>query len=383
MFTTFIVYFTLLFVIPFAGSKLKYYINFNKYKIHPFYWVGVLCFTIIIGLRYDVGVDYLLYKDVYMNSMYKNADFIAGIGKYVTFDPAFSAIVYFFTRFRLHFCFLFIAIAFLQSFFLFKFCQQYKFTAGWLLFYFITSATFFDSLNGMRQMTAFFMFLNTLKFIQERKLAQYTISIIIISLFHVTVLLMLPFYFIANHTLIKKEKLGISLILLSFLFSNQINHIIWNVLFSSIEKIVGDYRMASYLTQSDDLMVSARSSSLGIAQLIYLSTDIFTIININKLRKFYKNSFNIDIFFNLFIIGSILYNISEGSITLNRINYYFVNFRFIMLGLITYMLTKSINVKNKNTINIIILLLILISLAWFINAILNGSKNSPYQFINI
>lgn len=50
--------------------------------------------------------------------------------------------------------------------------------------FFVTSFTFFDSLNGMRQMTAFFMFLCTLRFVEQRRFFPFFLSIVCISLFH-------------------------------------------------------------------------------------------------------------------------------------------------------------------------------------------------------
>lgn len=376
------VYLSLLFILPLSGYGLKYHTTIGKnIIIHPFYWIGVIYFTLIIGLRYDVGVDYLLYREVYLGQLSSRADFIAHIGSYVSFEPGFSAIINFFAKHRMHPCFLFLSIAFLQSTFLFKFCKAYRPIAGWFLFFYITSSTFFDSLNGMRQMTAFYMYLCTIPFIQKRKFLPYFLSIIIISLFHKSIFLMLPAYFIVHREIFSKRKWPVIIILSSFLGNSIISHFILYVLFPSIGTVLSAFDKVSYLENPDNLKLVARDASLGIASLIYLSIDLIIVYYLKELQTFYRNKININIFFNLFLFGSFLYYFSTASITLSRINYYFANFRFIMLGFLVYMLTQY-SPKNKRPQNtLIIAFLITISLAWFFNAILHGTKNLPYQFI--
>lgn len=377
------IYLSLLIILPLSGYGLKYHTAIGEYiSIHPFYWIGVIYFTLIIGLRYDVGVDYLLYREVYLGQLSPRADFIAHIGNYVSFEPGFSAIVNFFAKHRMHPCFLFLSIAFLQSTFLFKFCKTYRSMAGWILFFYITSSTFFDSLNGMRQMTAFYMYLCTIPFIQKRKFRPYFLSIIAISLFHKSIFLMLPAYFIVHCEIFSKRKWPAIIVLSSFIGGGILSYFILNVLFPSVGTFLTAFdRISSYTENSDNLQLTARDDSLGIASLIYLSIDLIIVYHLKELRTFYRNKVNINVFFNLFLFGSFLYYFSTASITLSRINYYFANFRFIMLGFLVYMLTQY-SPKSKRTQNILVIaFLIAISLAWFFNAILHGAKNLPYQFI--
>lgn len=377
------VYLSLLILFPICGYGLKYRTTLGKnISIRPFFWIGIIYFTLIIGLRYDVGVDYLLYKEVYQSQLISNREFTAKIGNYVAFEPGFSAITYFFTKYRMHFCFLFLSIALLQSTFLFKFCKTYHSAAGWILFFYITSSTFFDSLNGMRQMTAFYMYLCTIPFILKRKFLPYFLSIIAISLFHKSIFLMLPAYFIVHCEIFSKRKWPTIIVLSSFIGGGILSYFILNVLFPSVGTFLTAFdRISSYTENSDALQLAAREDSLEIASLIYLSIDLIIVYHLKELQTFYRNKININIFFNLFLFGSFLYYFSTTSITLSRINYYFANFRFIMLGFLVYMLTQYCP-KNKRTQNILVIaFLIAISLAWFFNAILHGAKNLPYQFI--
>ena len=102
------VYLTLLVSLVFCGRYQNYRIKFFDNPIPSTGILLILIYTLVVGLRYDVGVDYLLYKETYLNSMSPNADFIARNG-WSYFEPGFSAIVYAFTRYKAHFAWLFIS----------------------------------------------------------------------------------------------------------------------------------------------------------------------------------------------------------------------------------------------------------------------------------
>lgn len=128
-----LVYIFLLISLTFCGYYQDYKIRLFRYSILSTGALLVLIYTLVIGLRYDVGVDYLLYKETYLNSMSPRAEFIARNG-WSYFEPGFSAIVYAFTRYKAHFAWLFISIAFLQIFFLYSFAKRYRFMSMWLFF---------------------------------------------------------------------------------------------------------------------------------------------------------------------------------------------------------------------------------------------------------
>ena len=70
------VYLTLLVSLVFCGRYQNYRIKFFDNPIPSTGILLILIYTLVVGLRYDVGVDYLLYKETYLNSMSPNADFI-------------------------------------------------------------------------------------------------------------------------------------------------------------------------------------------------------------------------------------------------------------------------------------------------------------------
>lgn len=375
---TFFIYFFLLFFSLICFSYQNRWIRINQKRFYPTGWIFIIVYTLIIGLRYNVGTDYLLYKQTYLFSTYPNANFIAS-NDLGSFEFGYSAIINLFIKLGFSYISLFIATAFLQILFLYKFSRKYKYISVWLFFFFITSSTFFDSLNAMRQSIAFFMFLCTLAFIEEKKLIPFIISIASISLFHRSILIILPFYFFINYKLFNNRLVTASFILASFLLSQPLNDFIWNKLFPDIGGFLSGLSDASYLEQRDDLTIEGNSSSLGLAKFIYLSLDLIIIYFIKRIRTYYKQ-FNIEIFYNFYIIGAFIYYLCAYSITLVRLNMYFANFKFIMLAFVAYMLTHD--KENKQSIDkLICLFLVVVSIMWFINSILHGTKISPFQFI--
>lgn len=342
-------------------------------------WIFIIVYTLIIGLRYDVGTDYLLYKQTYLFSTYPKADFIAS-NDFGSFEIGYSALIYLFIKLGFSYVSLFLATAFLQIFFLYKFSRKYKYISVWLFFFFITSSTFFDSLNAMRQSIAFFMFLCTLTYIEEKKLVPFIIGIFLISLFHRSILIVLPFYFFINKKLFNNRLVTASFILGAFLLSQPLNDLIWNKLFPYIRGLLSGLSDASYLEKRDDLTIAENSSSLGLAKFIYLVLDLIIIYYITRMRSYYKQ-FNIEIFYNFYIIGAFIYYLCAYSITLVRLNMYFANFKFIMLAFLTYMLTHD--KKYKQSIDkLVCIFLVITSLLWFVNSILHGTKIAPFQFIS-
>ena len=277
--------------------------------------------------------------------MSPNADFIARNG-WSYFEPGFSAIVYAFTRYKAHFAWLFISIAFLQILFLYIFSKRYSFMSMWLCFFFVTS-----------------LFL----------------SIVCISLFHRSILIMLPFYFVLHLRMFSNKKISAVLILLSFALSGPINYLLWNVLFPRLGELLSALDDISYFEQRDDLTLPKDTSSLGLAKFIMLGLDLLIVANINRMKAFYK-SLNLDVFYNLHVIGSVLYFISGSSLALIRVNMYFVNVKFIMLSFLMYMLS-SCQGRKYSWDKCLKLFLVVISLMWFFNAIFRGAKNAPFQFI--
>lgn len=283
----------------------------------------------------------------------------------------------------LHYCFFFIFNAFLNIFFLYIFARRYPKQEALILFCYIASMSFFDTFNAIRQMTAFFMFLCTLQFIEKKQFLKYFISLLAISCFHRSILMMLPFYFFINHKLPVNRYICIGLVIFCYLFKERISDFIWTVVFDGILQYLTGVQDASYLVRTEDLLIETSSGSLGLMHIIILFLDVLIIWNIDNLRRFYK-TINLTIFFNLFLLGACLYFVSTGAITLIRLNMYFFNFLFVMLAFLIYYYLHPSPLKSclRQRLSLVgALVVICVSLAIYTNAIIRGTKNSPYKFV--
>ena len=94
----------------------------------------------------------------------------------------------------------------------------------WLsVFCFMTFGLFFNSMNFMRQMIAACILLLAMRFIRKKQLLPYLIVVVFASTFHISALLMIPFYFILRLKLTGRLLIVYSFVtVLLFAFSKTI-----------------------------------------------------------------------------------------------------------------------------------------------------------------
>lgn len=282
-------------VLIFSYSNREVTINSKRFcKIEVFY---IVIYTLIVGLRFDVGVDYNSYKQIceeYALSFPMTPNLANGS----TFELAYDVVLKCMAAINLHYSFFFIFNAFLNIYFLYLFARRYPKQEALILFCYLASMSFFDTFNAIRQMTAFFMFLCTLQFIERKQLLKYIISIVLISCFHRSILMMLPFYFFINRRVPANRFICVGIVVFCFLFKERISDFIWTVVFDGLVGYLTGVKDASYLVKTEDLLIDSSSGSMGLMHIIILSLDILIIWNIDNLRRFYKQ-INLNIYYNM------------------------------------------------------------------------------------
>ena len=158
----------------------------------------------------------------------------------------------------------------------------------------------------------------------------------------------------------------------SFLFGERLlSHIVEMLLNNS------DYlKFAGYGSYLETLGENKMSFNSGIGMKILQFMDIILLCYYPKLWNVFKGRFNL--YFLLFFIGLILYNIVGLDLLGNRAIYCLISVRFIVYGyLASYLLQQAINHRKNLFFALVILLL---SYMYFTASIL-GSANgcSPYQ----
>ena len=110
---------------------------------------GLFIYTIIFGIRYEVGMDYPSYLAAYED---QGTDKY-GLGQNL-FEPGFIFIIKFFNFIGAHFSLFFGFVAFIQIYFVFK-ALKYNFKLyPYLVYTFMIGCVWLDFSNGLRQILA-------------------------------------------------------------------------------------------------------------------------------------------------------------------------------------------------------------------------------------
>lgn len=338
------------------------YVQFAKWN-NPYFLFPVAIFIFSFGLRYDVGIDFFNYKDSFESGDNEKFEWLyAWLSRMLQyFDSSF---------------YVFLSIlVFVYFSFLYKSLEYIAIIAPYCLFFFFCLGPFTFQLNGIRQAITFATFLYAIRFIEQRRFFPYLILVIISSGIHAFSLILLPCYFL--NTISKKQipfSIIVSCYILSFLFGEQL-------LSHTVEILLGnsDYlKLAGYGSYLEALGENKMSFNSGIGMRILQFMDIITLFYYSKVWNVFRDRFNL--YFLLFFIGLLLYNVVGLDLLGNRAIYCLISVRFIVYGyLISYLLRNAVKSRQNLFIALVIFLL---SYMYFTASILGAANGcSPYQNI--
>lgn len=371
-FSTFIFY-----LFYMATFILSYRIKWKKWN-----WYVIISFTLLIGLR-GVGIDYHGYKGQYnllVNIPYGLFDpryYHAYIDRYSTtqFEPFYLLVIKILKYFRAENYWFFMIIAFGQIFFFENFVRHFKTGEKMMMsFVFFGCLLFIETFNGMRQLLAFFAYLNIVHYIAERKWKQYFGYGILLYFLHSSSVFLLPLYFIINIDIFRSKVLQFAIYIIvlgsTTYFINQLTD-----LFNSLYILTGDIEglKTDYL-DADKLSLDGNFNLM--THVYRFITFAFIVMNGEKFKKVYgKNGV---IFYNMTFIGYLLLELSFN-MGIYRINYYFFYNVFIVMGLMLYQTFCGYN-KGKIPWAIFASAIMLLYIAWFGNAVFKEANEcSPYE----
>lgn len=284
---------------------------------------AIVLFSVIFGMRYNVGVDHISYlKDYEELKLYHISDQRTELG--------FNIISEIFSGLSLHYAFFFSFLAFLQIFFLFLTFRNYRDVLPFVVLTFMFGCVFLSFMNAMRQEIAFCIFMFSLEFIRSKKILPYLLLITLAFLFHKSAILLYPLYFIFQHKECYFKNIKIQLVLLTvaliIMFMN-----VFGELFSSMDMIINLLGYDQYfdVIDKDDSLLFSLDRERGLGFYLILVFDIALVFNSNKVKSYYKDTI-FPLIYDLYFVGVIYGYITNGSILLSRPNYYFVGFEFIV-----------------------------------------------------
>jgi hypothetical protein len=185
---------------------LTFELTEKKYQKTSFY-VLMIFLILISGLRYKIGNDFTEYIR-YFHSFLKNYN------SYGYVEPGFKYIVLFCAFLGLNWQLLFFIFSFLTIILFAIFFKKYSKYPLLSAFIFFTFPIFYlTSLDLIREYLAIAIFTYSLRFIEENNFIKYIVTILIGALFHFSILVCIPLYF-----LFKIKKIIPFVVIYSFLF---------------------------------------------------------------------------------------------------------------------------------------------------------------------
>lgn len=346
------------------GTTFENFDVFNPSKLTIFHWMALFAISIIVGFRYEVGTDWQGYKDWF--EYFKIVSF--GSLDKLNFEIGFLIFSYGLAKVGADYTLMFFIIAFVSWFFIFK-----GLTAKILpLFLFLLFADeyFFWSMNVIRQFLCLGIFLYSIRFIIQRKPKEYFFLVTLAILFHTSAAILILFYFLPWEKLYKPKYWFIVFLISIFLANTPIIMIFVEKALFTIGEIIPLFSI--YIRYFESGKFGAQELNVGLGYLFRLFIAFFIFFYSNKVTEKYPNT---KIFFVLFFIGSIIYNLFYMVQLIGRINHYFIFMRSVCLSLVLYYLWTE---KKRQSISMVVMALYFII---FLVTIYNSSNDcSPYQF---
>lgn len=344
-------------------------IDFNNSGIYLF----ILIYSLVIGLRYNVGSDYLGY-----NQWFKELRLTGHFP--VDNDFGFIWLNEFLVEFEFESYALFIIIAFLQILFLLLFLKRVPFLRSWYLYFFFTSLLFFVSMNTMRQTIAYLIFMYCLQLYYDNKfLKTFLIGLLAFSM-HKTVILPLVLLPLLRFEWFKNVRIQLILLFLSVFILPSF----FSILLEYASPFINLLGYSYYLENLDlmkELTDEVNKTGDGLSIFLFLSIDLLIILFYEKLKQKF-NAYNFISFYNLYFVGVILSRIFAGNFILARIADYFIFFRILILSFLMFYVFSVSKYSKRKTLKPIAFVLCLAMLLFFYKAIYNNVAGiSKIQFI--
>lgn len=375
------VYFTLmLFMMMFgfiAAKKANSYTLYNgSITVKRSFWkieviLPIILFAIIMGMRYDVGVDYFSYLNNYLDGDY------SGKGEFLFY--LFSDIGWYF---NLHYVVYFTAIAFVQILFFLLAFKDERYLFPLLIFFLFTNGNFLFLMNVLRQALAMCIWLYALRFIETKKPYIYFLICVAIFFVHRSSVILFIFYPLLKNGVdyFKNVKLQLVLFFSAFVFKLVFSSLIMQLepLIQFYTSLLGDGLYDSYnITTLMDGITGSEGS--GIATYFKILLNFIIILYSSSLKKYYNNKRFIIIYFFFFLGVITTYIFPDGAISLSRPFRYFYIFQPIMYAYFLYYLYK--NRKNETNFFLLVgLLIVFTSIFVLSQSSATENSHSLYQF---
>lgn len=366
-----LIYVAFAFFASYLAKKSDEHIEINEES--PSRWDKYLCwfiafFTIIGGLRWNVGSDCVSYAMIFDHLE------IDSTGK----EPLWNSTIRLLRFLGLHWMFGLALFAFLQIFFITATLKPYRKLLIFLPFVFFGGKYWFDTMGAVRQMTVACAFLWASRFIVDRKPLYYAVFIIIGSMIHQSALILAPFYFLPNKLHIENKRWLLISVLLCCVMIGQ--NPVYQGAAEYVQTIAEVTNYDDKINNLTDMLTSNQTNealSFGPMMLTYLLIPIFIIWYGPQLKEEYGDQLPyFNLWYNLAYLYSCSYflvcNISSYFI---RPTLYFGLFQMVMATLVLHFLWTRLKGYGSNRLACYFFCLIIFTnTAWDVYKASNSGK---------
>lgn len=342
-------------------SSERFVINKTVYYVVP-----ILLLSLLYGLRYDVGVDYLAYKKIY--ETYFWGSLWESLSK-SDIEYIYATIAHICYNIGMPYYIFFLVMAIVPLTFFYKSVKNYSYIFPYSFFCLFSLGIIFWYFNIQRQAIAFFILLYSVKFIKEKKLGRFLFWNLVATGFHISSLYFIPCYILFY--LPPKKLLPAPILLTTYfttwIFSSQLQQLLFNIISPFLSG-----RYADYIAVMETWEMGG-GTGIGILLLHFIDIILITYSHLLS-KKFINERF--DIYFRIFFIGTFIANIAGTNMLLSRLPFCFTSMKIIVAGYFLYYVInnwKSLNICIKSSFSIFIIINILLLMA--------NIRNTPYQFI--
>lgn len=344
------VYFSLLFfvvLIYFYSNIKKNILGTDQVKIS-----NVILFIflwLVSGLRSDVGTDFIAYKNYFENLQYYSFD-------YPLYEKGYYALNFVVSLFTTNSQFVMMLTSFIILFLINKTLLNYSNSYLMSVFLFITMYYYLNSFNLVRQYIVVAILFFSLKFIIKENFKKFIVSVIIASLFHITALIMIPFYWI-----LKKRFSTMTYVVL--IFATIGLSFATPAIVGIVSRLIPKFALYTHYEFEG-------ASSFSVI-LITLSLFVFSIFNKNKLIKTNKHGW---IYVNAVYFALLFSILSTKNILFFRVAIYFYIYCLLLIPICLLILDKKVRPAA--------ILLVLSTFTYYLYHMISNNNSGvfPYQY---
>lgn len=305
----------------------------------PFYGI-LFVFGIVVGARYDVGVDHLAYLFSYENCN--------TVGIRDDMEAGFAVVTKWMYNCGFHYFFYFALWGILQIGFIYQALKYNKRLLPYVGLLIMLGPYFLNWMNGIRQtVVACFFVLLVSKCVVGRKYILYVIFIFFASKFHNSALLLLPFIILGYYNFdIKNKWVGIAILIFCTILGSMPFWVQYLSDFQNVLELMGYGER--YGNRFEEMLGGEDFSTFawGPMRTSDYIIDLLILWFYPDIRRKNQCDAVLPVFFSLYFIGACSYNLFAGTNQIFlRVVMYFTIFKLPMTAyLLCYL--KSTNKKT-------------------------------------